>query len=150
MPSRRDTLHHGATLLALLATSGLFPHYAHANNRNAFDAKSMTEALKALGATAPTESRDVTITAPDIAENGAAVQITTATSLPGVKQLLIVAENNPAALVAVFNVTEQIEPAITTRIKLAQTSHVYAVAVLQNNRTLFAKKEVKVTLGGCG
>jgi sulfur-oxidizing protein SoxY len=150
MPSRRDTLQHGASLLALLAASGLFPHYAQAMNRNAFDAKSMADALKALGAAAPAESRDVMLTAPDVAENGASVQVTTATSLPGVKQLLILAENNPAALVAVFNVSEQIEPAITTRIKLAQTSLVYSVAVMQNNRTLFAKKEVKVTLGGCG
>jgi sulfur-oxidizing protein SoxY len=150
MPSRRDTLQYGTSLLALLAASGLFPHYAQAMNRNAFDAKSMADALKALGAAAPAESRDVMLTAPDIAENGASVQVTVATSLPGVKQLLILAENNPAALVAVFNVSEQIEPSITTRIKLAQTSLVYSVAVLHNNRTLFAKKEVKVTLGGCG
>ena len=150
MHSRRDTLKHGTTLLGLLAASGLFPLYAQTVNKAAFEAKSMNDALKALGAAAPQESKDVTLTAPDVAEDGATVQISTATALPGVKQLLILAEKNPAALVAVFNVTESIEPNITTRIKLAQSTHVYAVAVLHNGRTLFAKKEVTVTQGGCG
>lgn len=150
MQTRRDTLKHGAMVLGLLAGSGLFPHYAQAMKKSAFDAKSINDALKALGTAAPVESKDVSITAPDVAENGASVQVTTATALSGVKQLLILAEKNPTALVAVFNMTDSIEPSITTRIKMAQTSNVFAVAVLNNGRTLFAKKEVIVTLGGCG
>jgi sulfur-oxidizing protein SoxY len=134
----------------LLATSGLFPQYALAYNKGAFEAKNLAEALKALGAGAPVESSSVTIGGPDIAENGAVVPLTAATTLPGVKQILILVEKNPAALVALFNVTDSVEPNFATRAKMGQSSDVFAVAITADGKALFAKKEVKVTLGGCG
>jgi len=106
--------------------------------------------LKALGAGAPTESKSVTITGPDIAENGAVVPFSVATSLPGVKQMLILVEKNPTALVAIFNMTDSVEANFSTRSKMGQSSDVYAVAVMSDGKALYAKKEVKVTLGGCG
>jgi sulfur-oxidizing protein SoxY len=72
------------------------------------------------------------------------------TALAGVKQLLILVEKNPSVLVAMFNVTEAIDANVTTRAKMGQSSDVYAVAIMNDGRALFAKKEVKVTLGGCG
>jgi sulfur-oxidizing protein SoxY len=150
MHTRRETLKRGAMVMGLLASTGLFPHYAHAYNKSAFEAKSLNDALKALGAAAPTESKDVTMTGPDIAENGASVQLTTATALAGVKQLLLLVEKNPSPLVAVFNVTDSVEASFTTRAKMGQSSDVFAVAIMNDGRALFAKKEVKVTLGGCG
>ena len=111
----------------------------------------MAEAVKALGAAgAPTASKDVTIGGPDIAENGAVVPLTASTTLAGVKQMLILVEKNPSALVAVFNVTDSVEPNFATRAKMGQSSDVYAVAIMNDGKVLFAKKEVKVTLGGCG
>ena len=89
-------------------------------------------------------------TAPDIAENGAVVRLTAGTNLPGVKQLLVLVEKNPFALVAAFQVTEFIEPQFTLNIKMNETSDVYVVAVLANGRALYTKREVRVTLGGCG
>jgi sulfur-oxidizing protein SoxY len=133
-----------------LAGTGLFPQYAFAYNKSAFDAKNIADALKALGASTPVESKDVTITGPDIAENGAVVPLTTGTTLVGVKQLLILVEKNPSALVALFNVTDSVEPTFATRTKMGQSSDVYAVAVMNDGKAFFAKKEVKVTLGGCG
>jgi len=59
-------------------------------------------------------------------------------------------EKNPSALVAMFNVTDSIDAAISTRAKMGQSSDVYAVAITNDGKALFAKKEVKVTLGGCG
>jgi sulfur-oxidizing protein SoxY len=103
-----------------------------------------------MGAGAPTESKDVTIGGPDIAENGAVVPLTASTSLPGVKQILILVEKNPSALIAVFNVTDSVEANFATRAKMGQSSDVYAVAIMGDGKVLFAKKEVKVTLGGCG
>ena len=152
MKNRRDTLKHSAIVASLLAGAGLFPATALANfNKAAFEAKNMNEVLKAVGATgAPTESKDVTITAPDIAENGAVVPLGASSALPGVKQILILVEKNPSAMVALFNVTDSIEANVATRAKMGQSSDVYAVAVMNDGRTLFAKKEVKVTLGGCG
>ncbi len=150
MQNRRKTLQHSAIVAGLLATTGLFPTGAFAFNARAFEAKTMVEALKALGAGAPVESRDVTITGPDIAENGAVVPLGASTSLAGVKQLLLLVEKNPSVLVAAFNVTDSLEANILTRAKMGQSSDVYAVAIMNDGRALFAKKEVKVTLGGCG
>jgi sulfur-oxidizing protein SoxY len=53
-------------------------------------------------------------------------------------------------LVATFQVSESIEPNFSTRIKMSQTSDVFAVAILSDGKALFSKKEVKVTIGGCG
>lgn len=150
MQTRRETLKRSAIVAGLLATTGLFPQYALAYNKAAFEAKSLADVLKALGAGAPTESKDVTVGGPDIAENGAVVPLTASTTLAGVKHMLILVEKNPAAMVAQFNVTDSVEANFATRAKMGQSSDVYAVAVMADGKALFAKKEVKVTLGGCG
>jgi len=103
-----------------------------------------------LGASAPTESKDVTVTGPDIAENGAVVPVGASTSLAGVKRLLILVEKNPSVMAAMFELTDAIESSVSTRVKMGQSSNVYAVAMMNDGRLLFAQKEVKVTLGGCG
>ena len=148
---RRDALKNSAAVFGMLMAAGLLPQAAHAAyNKPAFDAKTVAEVLKALGASAPAESKDVTLTAPDIAENGAVVPLGAATTLPNVKQMLVLVEKNPNTLVASFDVTDAVEPNFLTRAKLGQTSDVYAVAITNDGKALYAKKEVKVTLGGCG
>ncbi len=151
MQTRRETLKLSAIVAGLLATTGLFPQYAlAAYNKTAFEAKSLAEVLKAIGAGAPVESKDVTIGGPDIAENGAVVPLTASTVLPGAKQMLILVEKNPAAMIAMFNLTDSVEANVATRAKMGQSSDVYAVVIMADGKVLFAKKEVKVTLGGCG
>lgn len=151
MKNRRQMLTQSAALAGLAATAGWLPATALAYSKDAFDAKSVADAVKAVGVTgAPTESKDVTITGPDIAENGAVVPLSVATALPGVKQLMLLVEKNPNAVVAIFNTSEFVESNFTTRAKLGQSSDVYAIAVMNDGKALFAKKEVKVTLGGCG
>ena len=150
MQTRRETLKRSAVVAGLLATTGLFPQYALAFNKAAFEAKSIADAFKALGVGAPVESKDVTIVGPDIAENGAVVPFTISTTLAGVKHLLLLVEKNPSVLIAQFNMTDMVEANFVTRSKMGQSSDVYAVAVMNDGKALFAKKEVKVTLGGCG
>ncbi|MDO5693681.1 MAG: thiosulfate oxidation carrier protein SoxY [Pseudomonadota bacterium] len=151
MQTRRQTLKQSAAVAGLLAGTGLFPQYALAFNKAAFDAKSLNDAIQALGgAGAPAESGSVSLTAPDIAENGAVVPLAVASTLPGVKQLLLLVEKNPNALVAVFNVTPEVDPSFATRAKMGESSDVYAVAITNDGKAHYAKKEVKVTLGGCG
>ncbi|HOF51712.1 MAG TPA: thiosulfate oxidation carrier protein SoxY [Rhodoferax sp.] len=150
MQTRRNALKKSAAVAGLLASTGMFPQFAFAFNTAAFDAKSVADALKALGAGAPVESKDVSITAPDIAENGSVVPVGVATTLAGVKSMLIMVEKNPATLTALFNVTDSVEPAFQARVKMGQSSDVYAIALMKDGKVLFAKKEVKVTLGGCG
>jgi sulfur-oxidizing protein SoxY len=150
MQNRRETLRQSLAVAGLLGATGLFPQYAFAFNKSAFEAKSVNDAAKAYGASAPVESKDVTLTAPDIAENGAVVPMAVASTLPNVKALLVMVEKNPNTLVAKFDVSDAVEPAFSTRAKMGQTSDVYAVAITSDNKAYFAKKEVKVTLGGCG
>lgn len=151
MLNRRDVISHSAKVAGLLATVGLLPTQAQAAfNAAAFEIKTMAELVKALGGAAPVESKDVTVTGPDIAENGAVVPIGVSTALPGVKQLLLLVEKNPAVLSALFDVTDGVEANFATRVKMGQSSNVYAVAMMADGSVKYAGKEVKVTLGGCG
>lgn len=151
MQTRRETLKQSGAVAGLLATTALIPQQALAAfNAKAFEAKNVADAVKAFGGGALVESKEVTLTGPDIAENGAVVPIGVATTLTGVKHLLILVEKNPSALVAKFDVTDAVEPSFLTRAKMGQSSDVYAVAITADGKALFAKKEIKVTLGGCG
>lgn len=151
MLNRREMLAKSATVAGLMAAAGLWPAVARAEwNQPAFDAKSMADAIKALGGAAPVESKDVSITGPDIAENGAVVPVGVSTALPGVKRLLILIEKNPSVLAAAFDVSEAVDPNFSTRVKMGQSSNVYAVAMMADGKVLYAQKEIKVTLGGCG
>ena len=151
MQTRREMLARSAAVASLLAGAGLLPQAAQAAwAQAAFEAKSVADALKALGAGAPVESKDVTLTGPDIAENGAVVPVGCATTLPGVKRMLLMVEKNPAVLAAVFDLTDAVEANFNTRVKMGQSSNVLAVALTGDGKVLFAQKEIKVTLGGCG
>jgi sulfur-oxidizing protein SoxY len=151
MMNRREVLSHSAKVAALLATTGLLPQVAYANyNASAFEAKTMAELVKLMGGSAPAESKDVTITGPDIAENGAVVPVGVSTTLPGVRKLLVLVEKNPSVLSAIFDVSDAVDANFSTRVKMGQSSNVYAVAMMGDGKVLFAQKEVKVTLGGCG
>jgi len=151
MQTRREVMARGAGVAGLLAGAGMLPRAAQAAwAQAAFDAKTMVDAAKALGGGAPVESKDVALTAPDIAENGAVVPLGCACALPGVKRLLLLVEKNPNVLSAVFDVGDAVEANFATRVKMGQSSNVYAVAMMGDGKVLYAQKEVKVTLGGCG
>ncbi len=151
MFNRRQVLTHSAQVAAVLAGAGLLPAAAQAAyDAKAFDAKTMAELMAALGGSTPTESKDVVITAPDIAENGAVVPVGASTTLPGAKRLLLLVEKNPSMLTALFDVSDSVEPNFATRVKMGQSSNVFAVAMMNDGKVLYAVKEVKVTLGGCG
>lgn len=151
MQTRRDMLAQSATVAGLLAAAGMLPAPAQAAwNKAAFEAKTLADLAKALGGSAPQASGEVTLSGPDIAENGAVVPVGAASSAPGVKRLLLLVEKNPNLLAAAFELTDAVEANVSTRVKMSQSSDVYAVAMMADGRMLFAKKEIKVTLGGCG
>ncbi len=151
MKTRRELLKTSATLATLLMGAGLLPSVAQAAyNTAAFETKSMADLMKALGASAPVESKDIELKGPDIAENGAVVPLGASTSLPGVKRMLLLVEKNPSILSAMFEFTDAVEPSVGTRVKMGQSSNVFAVAMMNDGRVLYAQKEIKVTLGGCG
>ena len=141
----------GAALMSLLAAAGIItPNIALADwNKAAFDAKSMADTLKALGVTATTDSNDVQVVAQDIAENGAVVPVGVTSTLPNVSMIAVLIEKNPNALAATFRLPEGTEANIHTRVKMGQTSNVYAL-VKSGDKFFMATKEIKITLGGCG
>jgi len=153
---RRTVLQSGgsATLLGLLAATGwLKPGEARAEawNKAAFDSHSMPDAMKALGGTdSVVPSKDIVFfQTPEIAENGAVVPIGITSNIPKTESIAILIEKNPNLLAAVFDLPGGTEPTVSTRVKMAQTSNIYAL-VKADGKYYVATKEVKVTLGGCG
>lgn len=141
----------GAGAVAVAVAAGLLkPTQALAGApRNAFEAKNVGDALKGMGATAPADSKDISIKAPDIAENGAVVPVEVTSSIAGTTMIAILAEKNVTPLVADFDLMGGTQGFVSTRIKMGQTALVRAV-VTAGGKSYTAAKEVKVTIGGCG
>ena len=143
----------GMTMLTLVAAAGwLRAGNAHAAawNKAAFETNSMDATVKALGGSAPAQSKDIAfVQTPDIAENGAVVPIGVTSNIPKTESIAILVEKNPNMLAAVFDVPAGTEPSLSTRIKMGQSSNVYAL-VKADGKFYVASKEIKVTLGGCG
>ena len=151
---RRTFLKHSARLGAAAAawSAGLIVStraWAATWNKTGFESKALADVMKSLGASGATESKEIVITAPDIAENGAVVPIAVTSRLPKTQQISIVAEKNPFPLAATFDIAGGGEGYVSARIKMGQTSDVWAV-VKADGRYYVAKKEVKITVGGCG
>ena len=141
----------GAGTVAVAVAAGLLkPTQALAGvPRSAFEAKSVGDAEKLMGASAPVESKDITIKAPDIAENGAVVPVEVISGIAGTSSIAILAEKNANPLVADFSLMGGAQGFISTRIKMGQTALV-RVVVTAGGKAYTAAKEVKVTIGGCG
>jgi sulfur-oxidizing protein SoxY len=151
MNRRRRTFLTLAAGSSALAAVGLRPTRASAAtwNKSGFEAKAANDAVKNRGAANLIDSKDIAITAPDIAENGAVVPVAVTSRIPNTQSISIVAEKNPFPLAATFDVANGAEGYASVRIKLGQTSHVRAI-VKADGKFYTAAKEVKVTIGGCG
>ncbi|CAK0771837.1 sulfur-oxidizing protein SoxY [Gammaproteobacteria bacterium] len=103
----------------------------------------------ALGGDEGNASTNITVKTPDIAENGAVVPVTVESDLPNIESISILVKENQRPLSAVFILGPGVLPNIQTRIKMAKTSDVIAV-VKSGDKHFTTKKEVKVTIGGCG
>lgn len=151
----RRTLLKGAgasgALAAALAAGLLKPTgvLAAESNKSAFDAKDLAGALNGIGATASSESKDLVIKAPDIAENGAVVPIEITSNIPNTQSISVLVEKNPFPLTADFTFANGALPQVSARLKMAETSNIHAV-VKADGKVYRASKEVKVTIGGCG
>ena len=133
----------GAGLLSPRAVLAAWP-------KSAFESKNLQEAMSSLLGSADTSpSGDITIKAPDIAENGAVVPVTISTGMSGVTSMALFVEKNNSPLAANFVLGSNAKGFVSSRIKMAKTSTVIAV-VKAGGKALSARKEVKVTIGGCG
>ncbi len=156
MDALRRTLLKGAgatgAVAAAIAAGVLKPGQVLAAewSRAAFEAKDVAGALKAAGAGSPAESKDIVIRAPDIAENGAVVPVDVISNIPNTVSLAVLVDKNPLPLTAAFDFSNGALPEMALRVKMGQTSLVEAVAKTADGKHYVAKKEVKVTVGGCG
>lgn len=118
--------------------------------KTAFEAKDTNSALAAaLGSSSVTDSNDIKIKAPEIAENGAVVPITITSKIENTESISIVVDNNATPLSATFNLSADCDGTVGTRIKMGKTSNVTAV-VKAGDKLYSTSKNVKVTIGGCG
>lgn len=140
----------GVGAYAALVSIGLFrPGQANAFEvSGAFKTQGVAATLKALGVEGAAESEDVVINAPDIAENGAVVPVGVSSRIPNTESIALLVEKNPNALAGTYDVSG-IEPQINMRIKMGQSSDVVAI-VKADGKYYMTRKEIKVTLGGCG
>jgi len=133
----------GAGLLTPQAVLAAWP-------KAAFESKKVEDSLNSLmGSGLTGASNDISIKAPDIAENGAVVPVTVSTTIAGVESIAILAEKNPSPLAASFDLGKGAQGFVSTRIKMGKTGDVIGV-VKAGGKLYAARKGVKVTIGGCG
>ncbi|HZX30491.1 MAG TPA: thiosulfate oxidation carrier protein SoxY [Rhodocyclaceae bacterium] len=154
-PLRRKLLKGGtaaAALLPLLGAGLLVPGRALAApwNRTTFTARGIGDALKAYGAQPGPESRNIVISAPEIAENGAKVEVEITSNLPDSRSIALFSDKNPMPLCAAIEFGKNAVPFCRLQVKLAETTRVRAVVRTGDGKTHIASREIKVTLGGCG
>jgi sulfur-oxidizing protein SoxY len=148
-PHRRQALKATAAWACLLALGVMNEAQAQAVlARGAFELQTLDDVLKALGAT-PVGSEQITLSVPDVAENGAFVPVSVSSGLAGTSALYLIVENNPTPLNAAFQFPEGALPEVQVRLKLAQTGRIHAVARAEG-RLYSTFKESQVTVGGCG
>lgn len=145
---RREWLKSCSAVLSLIA---LLPLQALAAiwNRKAFESDRVDGALEGLGVKAEEASPDIEIVAPQLAENGAIIQIEVTSRIPGTEAIAILAEKNPTPLIANFMFSNGAEPYVITRIKMAETADL-KVIVKAGEQYFSASRRVEVALGGCG
>ena len=145
--NRREVLGLSAGAV-VLAGLGVVPALA--------DVADTEKAIQEFSGGKTPQAGKLTLTAPEIAENGNTVPVSVEveSAMSGddlVESVMILAEGNPNPAVATFNFTEASGvAAATTRMRLAKTQNVIALARMKDGSVLVDKKEVKVTIGGCG
>ena len=107
------------------------------------------DAIAAFTGGAEVGSGDVVLTAPEIAENGNTVPIEVSSA--AAVEILVLALGNPTPGVATFKFGKLAgSRSASTRIRLAGTQDVMAIAKLEDGSFVQATSTVKVTIGGCG
>lgn len=155
MNSYRRSILKGASsvgVVSIAAATGLLKPttvLAAEWNKAGFSATDLGAALASVGGGSAAASGEITIKAPDIAENGAVVPVEVISSIPGTESITVVGEKNNFPLIGDFKLMHGAAGYVSTRVKLGATSNVVAI-VKAGGKTYKAHKEVKVTVGGCG
>ncbi len=117
-------------------------------DKAAFSKTQMAMAFDAMGIISPIASDQITLMAPDRAENGAVVQVEVKSKLANTESIMLFVDKNPTNLIAHYQFSPSMVGAITTRIKMADTSNIIAV-VKSNGQYYQQRKRVVVLESGC-
>lgn len=149
MLNRRKFLGLGSGAIAVAAIpSSLSAEDFRASKPKAWTATKVDDAVKEIFGTTTTTQGGITLTAPDIAENGAVIPISFKTDLKASK-IAVFQDANPESAVAVFTTTPDMVLDYAFRIKMAKTGTVTVIADV-GGKLHSVSKEIKVTIGGCG
>lgn len=146
--NRRAWVKSAAALL-VLAVSTPLRALAAVWNKPAFEAQQVGDALRGMGIAQAGPTHDIVLIAPDMAENGAIVQIEVESRIPNTEAIAILVEKNPTPLIANFIFSNGADPYVVTRIKMAETSELKAI-VKAGGQYFSVSRKVEVALGGCG
>jgi len=137
---------------ALLAADLLKPTAVLAAdwNRAAFSATSLSEAIRAAGASGSIDSGSIVIKTVEIAENGAQVPLEVTSNVPDSQSISIFVEKNPMPLAASLSFAKGALARVRLQLKMAESSRIRVVVRAADGKNYHASREVKVTLGGCG
>lgn len=144
--SRRGVLAASAGLAGL----AMLPIAVRAQDAAAAPARTAEEMIAEFtGGADVAEGDGVKLTAPEIAENGNTVPISV--EAPGAAEILLIASENPTPGVAKFSFGPlAANQAAATRIRLAKTQDIVAIAKMADGSFVRTASNVKVTIGGCG
>ncbi len=148
--TKRNFLYQ-AVALAVLPVATSFNKVFADWQEQLFNHKDVTEVIASLTNNIhATQTSDITIKAPEIAENGAVVPITVSTDITNVNKISILVDNNPSPLTSSFDINPQLEAYVSTRVKIAKSSNIIAVISTTDKQHFSSSKSIKVTIGGCG
>lgn len=150
-PSRRDFLQAGTALSLAFAAGALKPSDVFASDwaPGLFDAKSVANAVQAMGGDAVVETDRISLSGPELVGSGFVVPLSMSSAIPNTDFMLIVVQKNPLPVTAAFRIPPDTEPAISTRIKMGETSTVYGIA-RADGKYYVGSTMIKVRAGGGG
>ncbi len=146
---RRSFLKAGATAAAVMAVAPTLSAVDHRKAQpDAWKAKNVKDAIKALYGTDATVNEKINVKTPDTAANGGAVPVEVKCD-GDFESVAILQDTNPESLVIVFDQNEASIPHYQIKIKMKQSGSVYAVAKGKDGKLYMGKKTLNVALGGC-
>lgn len=149
--TRRDFLQLGTALSLAFAAGALKPSDVFADNwdNQLFDAKTTADAIRVLGGDTVTESPLITLSGPELVGSGFVVPLAMASGIAQTDFMLIVVQKNPIPVTAAFRIPPGTDAAVSTRIKMGETSTIYGIARAEG-RYYVGSTMIKVRAGGGG
>ncbi len=149
--SRRDFLQAGAAWSLAFAAGVLKPAEVFGADWDSkmLDARNVTDAIRAFGGDVATDSDQVRVSGPEMVNSGYVVPVDIDSNLTGTDLMLVVVQKNPIPVTAAFRIPPGTAPSISTRIKMGESSTVYAIA-RANGEFYVSSTFIKVRAGGGG